>query len=118
MKPIFFDKKTCGTCKKAQAYLNESQVEFEKVDIINNPPSRELLDKFIDADNVKPHLNSRSAIYRDLKLGQNLPEKARAIDLMLQDSNLIKRPFIVQGDVGSFGFSTGEFDEKWGTSGK
>jgi len=32
---------------------------------------------------------------------------------MLQDSNLIKRPFIVRGDVGSFGFKADEFDEKW-----
>jgi len=118
MKPTFFDKKTCGTCKKAQAYLNESQVEFEKVDIINNPPTRELLEQFIDAENVKPHLNSRSAIYRELKLGQNLPDKAKAIELMLQDPNLIKRPFIVRGDVGSFGFAPNEFDEKWGTAGK
>jgi len=118
MKPTFFDKKTCGTCKKAQAYLNDSKVDFEVVDIINNPPSRELLEKFIDADNVKPYLNSRSAIYRELKLGQNLPDKAKAIELMLQDSNLIKRPFIVQGEVGSFGFTANEFDEKWGTSSK
>ncbi len=116
MKPIFFDKKTCGTCKKAQVYLKESKVEFEKVDIIQNPPSRELLEKFIDANNIKPYLNSRSAIYRELKLGQNIPDKARAIELMLQDSNLIKRPFIVRGNISSFGFVASEFDEKWGTS--
>ncbi len=113
MKLTFFDKKTCGTCKKAQAYLNDNKVEFELVDIISNPPDRALLEKFIDADNVKPHLNSRSTIYRELKLGQNLPDKARAIELMLQDSNLIKRPFIVKGATGSFGFKAEEFDEKW-----
>lgn len=118
MKPTFFDKKTCGTCKKAQAYLSESKVEFEKVDILNSPPSRDLLEKFIDANDVKPHLNSRSAIYRELKLGQNLPDKFKAIELMLQDPNLIKRPFIVMGDVSSFGFASTEFDEKWGTSSK
>ncbi len=118
MKPTFFDKKTCGTCKKAQAYLNESAIEFEKVDIISSPPHRELLEKFIDENDVKPYLNSRSTIYRELKLGQNIPDKAKAIDLMLEDPNLIKRPFIVRGDIGSFGFVAGEFDEKWGTSGR
>ncbi len=118
MKPTFYDKKTCGTCKKAQVYLNESKVEFEKVDILNTPPSRELLKKFINANDVKPFLNPRSAIYRELKLGQNLPDKARAIELMLHDPNLIKRPFVVNGDVASFGFSSNEFDEKWGTSSK
>ncbi|NQV16385.1 Spx/MgsR family RNA polymerase-binding regulatory protein [bacterium] len=113
MKPTFFDKKTCGTCKKAQAFLNEHQVQFEIVDIIKNPPDQAMLEKFIDADNIKPYLNSRSAIYRELKLSQNLPDKAKAIELMLQDSNLIKRPFIVQGERGSFGFNASEFDEMW-----
>ncbi len=113
MKPVFYDKKTCVTCKKAQVYLNESKVSFEVVDIINVPPQRKVLEQFIDADNVKPYLNSRSAIYREMKLGQNLPDKAKAIELMLQDPNLIKRPFIVKGDLGSFGFNAEEFDEKW-----
>ncbi|MCF7823235.1 MAG: Spx/MgsR family RNA polymerase-binding regulatory protein [Candidatus Marinimicrobia bacterium] len=113
MKPVFFDKKTCGTCKKAQAYLNENKVEFEIIDIINKPPDRELLNKFIDEDNVKQYLNPRSAIYRELKLGENIPDKARAIELMLQDSNLIKRPFIVKGEIASFGFKPEEFQEKW-----
>ncbi|MCF7922821.1 MAG: hypothetical protein K9M55_08980 [Candidatus Marinimicrobia bacterium] len=118
MKPIFFDKNTCGTCKKAQIYLNESKIEFEKVDIINSPPSRKLLEKFIDTNNVKAYLNSRSAIYRELKLGHNVPDKSHAIMLMLHDPNLIKRPFIVREDVASFGFTPTEFDEKWGTSGE
>jgi len=113
MKPIFFDKKTCGTCKKAQAYLNEKDVDFEVVDILKQPPERDLLEQFIDAENVKPFLNSRSAIYRDKKLGQNLPDKATAIALMLEDPNLIKRPFIVRGAEASFGFSAVDFDEKW-----
>lgn len=113
MKPIFFDKKTCGTCKKAQAYLKDNQVAFELVDIINSPPDKALLEKFIDEDNVKPYLNSRSAIYREKKLGQNLPDKAEAIKLMLEDPNLIKRPFIVRDSQGSFGFNADEFNEKW-----
>ncbi|MCF6237372.1 MAG: hypothetical protein L3J79_00925 [Candidatus Marinimicrobia bacterium] len=57
MQPVFFDKKTCGTCKKAQIYLNEHKVDFEIVDIINRPPSRDQLEKFMDADNMKPYLN-------------------------------------------------------------
>jgi len=113
VKPIFYDKKTCGTCKKAQAYLNEKQVDFEVVDIIDSPPSKELLERFIDANDVKPYLNSRSAMYRNLKLGHNVPDKTQAIKLMLHDPNLIKRPFIVEGVVGSFGFDAEELDDKW-----
>ncbi|MCF6237373.1 MAG: hypothetical protein L3J79_00930 [Candidatus Marinimicrobia bacterium] len=46
-------------------------------------------------------------------MGQNIPDKARAIELMLQDPNLIKRPFIIKGETGSFGFQADEFDDKW-----
>jgi len=113
MKPTFFDKKTCGTCKKAKAWLSEKDVAFEVVDIINAPPDRALLEAFIDENDVKSYLNSRSAIYRDRKLGKNLPTKAEAIELMLEDSNLIKRPFIVRGQEASFGFKEAEFEEKW-----
>ena len=113
MKPTFYDKKTCGTCKKAKAYLETRKVEFEVVDIITAPPAREMLESFIDAQDVKSYLNSRSAIYRDRKLGANLPTKAEAIELMLEDPNLIKRPFIIKGDVASFGFKEAEFESKW-----
>jgi arsenate reductase len=113
MKPTFFDKSTCGTCKKAKAYLNENKVEFELVDIIKQPPAREQLEQFIDEQNVKPFLNSRSAIYREQKLSENVPDKKTAIELMLKDPNLIKRPFIVKGDIGSFGFIVDEFEQKW-----
>ena len=113
MKPIFFDKKTCVTCKKTQAFLNENKVEFEIVDIIKNPPEKEILAKFIDADNVKSYLNTRSTSYRELNLGQNIPNKAKAIKLMLQDPNLIKRPFIVKDDTATFGLNVVELTEKW-----
>ena len=113
MKPTFYDKKTCGTCKKAKAWLEEQGVAFEIVNIISEPPTREMLERFIEEDNVKSYLNSRSAIYRDRKLGTNLPTKAQAIDMMLEDPNLIKRPFIIKGAAGSFGFQQDEFEEKW-----
>ncbi len=109
----FYYKKTCGTCKKARGFLEANGVDFQPLDIITEPPPRELLEKFIDPNNVKAYLNPRSAIYRQKKLGQNPPTKEEAIELMLQDPNLIKRPFIVYGDKASFGFKEDEFREKW-----
>jgi arsenate reductase len=100
----FYDKNTCGTCKKAKAFLNDRAVSFNVVDIITRPPSRELLEATIDEENVKAFLNPRSTIYRQQKLGQNTPTKAEAINLMLKDPNLIKRPVIVKGKAVTFGF--------------
>lgn len=108
----FYDKTTCGTCKKAKKYLNEQNVSFETIDIVNESPSREFLEKHIDEANLKAYLNSRSKPYREHKMSQNLPTKAEAIDIMLQDPNLIKRPIIIRGETVVFGFNEDEYQGK------
>lgn len=112
MSFTFYDKSTCGTCKKAKNYLNDHQVAFETIDIINEPPSREFLEKHIDEKNLKAYLNSRSKPYREHKMSQNLPTKSKAIELMLQDPNLIKRPIIIRGEAVVFGFNEDEYQER------
>lgn len=94
----FYDKSTCGTCKKAKAFLESQGIGFDVVDIVKNPPAKEVLEQLIDAQNVKPSLNIRSTLYKTANLGQNLPDKSRAIALMQQDPNLIKRPVILRAD--------------------
>jgi arsenate reductase len=106
----FYDKSTCGTCKKAKAFLNDHDVSFNIVDIVAQPPSRELLEATIDETNVKAFLNPRSAIYRERKLGQNIPTKAAAINLMLEDPNLIKRPVILKDEAVTFGFDPDDLE--------
>ena len=111
MAILFYHKSTCGTCRKARAYLDEKGVAYELVDIISGPPSRELLEATVDQNNVKAFLNPRSAIYRQRKLGQNVPSKPAAINLMLRDPNLIKRPVIIKGRAVVFGFNPLDLDK-------
>ena len=117
-------KDTCGTCRKAMDYLDERGVSYRVVDIITEPPTRAMLETNIDENNVKAYLNPRSAMYRDRKLSKNVPAKAEAIRLMLEDPNLIRRPVIIRGNPSSdppgalnaaavtFGFKSGELDDK------
>ena len=105
-----YQKSTCGTCKKATAYLDGKNVVYTSCDILTAPPTRELLEKHIDAANVPSFLNSRSALYRDRGMKNNPPDKKTAIDLMLQDPNLIKRPVIIKGRTVLFGFRDREVD--------
>lgn len=90
----FYGKKSCVTCQKAKAFLEAQGVDFKEFPIETQPPSQAILDKLIDAQDVKASLNSRSAIYKEKNLGKNIPDKATALKLMLQDPNLIKRPVI------------------------
>lgn len=103
-----YEKKTCTTCKKATAWLDSRGVAYERKDIVSEPPPADLLERAIDAQNVKASLNSRASIYREKKLGENVPSKKEAIRLMQQDPNLIKRPLIVTKD----GKLSMGFDEK------
>jgi arsenate reductase-like glutaredoxin family protein len=49
-------------------------------------------------------LNTRSASYRQQGFKQQPPTKAQAIELMVRDPNLIKRPIAVKGDTKVLGF--------------
>ena len=90
-----YSKKTCVTCKKALAFLDDKKIAYEAGEIEKSRPSKQLLESLVDPANVKASLNSRSAIYKQKNMGQKLPDKKTAIELMLKDPNLIKRPVIV-----------------------
>ncbi len=101
----FYGKKTCITCQKAKAYLEEAGLAFEEIPIEQTPPSRALLESLVDAENIKAALNTRSKAYKDKGLGEKIPAKQTVIDWMLADPNLIKRPVIVKPDgQASLGF--------------
>ncbi len=91
----FYGKKTCITCQKAKAFLQGQGVEFEEFPIETQPPTQALLEQLVNEADVKASLNSRSAVYKEQNLGKNLPDKKTAIQLMLKDPNLIKRPVIL-----------------------
>ena len=57
-----------------------------------------MLEKAINTRNVKESLNARSKMYRERKMGKKPPTKNKAIDLMLEDPNLIRRPLVVKGN--------------------
>jgi Spx/MgsR family transcriptional regulator len=91
----FYGKKTCITCQKAKAFLEGQGVEFEELSIETQPPTLAILEQLVDEANVKASLNSRSKVYKEKNLGKDLPDKKTAIQLMLKDPNLIKRPVIL-----------------------
>ncbi len=94
----FYGKKSCITCQKAKAFLEAESVDFEEIPIESQPPSRTVLTQAIDPANVKASLNPRSTIYKEKNLGKTLPDAKTAVTLMLEDPNLIKRPFILKSD--------------------
>jgi arsenate reductase len=100
-----FQKSTCGTCKKEKEYLTRVKISFDEVDIVKNPPSREFLEKNIDADNLNAYINKHSKPYREFDLARKKVGKSELIDMMLKDPNLIKRPILVDSKDVYFGYN-------------
>jgi arsenate reductase-like glutaredoxin family protein len=81
-------------------------VEVEFRDINKQPPAREFLEKHVPADAFLEFMSRRSPVFKK----QPLPaSKREAIDLMLEQPNLIKRPILVKGSRVLFGFDEDEY---------
>lgn len=78
-------------------------------DLAKDKPSRELLGRLIDEHGLDTVLNTRSPAFKALggrKLG-----KAEALELMMKDANLIKRPLVLGKNKTVFGYKPDEYDK-------
>jgi arsenate reductase len=103
----------CSTCKKALKFLDARKVSYERIAIVEHPPSVSELKKmlvFLKGD-LKKLFNTSGQVYRELGLSQKLPTMSEAEALLLLASNgkLIKRPFALSTELGLVGFSETEW---------
>jgi len=110
-KVTFYWKPRCNTCREVKALLEEQGHELDLRDLDEYPPPRSLLETHIDAKNVRAYLNTRSKIYQEHNLKEEPPTKKGAIELMMRDANLIKRPISVSGKIAVFGNDPEELKE-------
>jgi arsenate reductase len=110
-KITFYWKPKCSTCRDVKKYLEERGHELDLRDLDEYPPPRSLLETHIDAKNVKAYLNTRSNAYKEHGLKEDPPTKKGAIELMMRDPNLIKRPICVSGKLAVFGNDPEAFKE-------
>jgi arsenate reductase-like glutaredoxin family protein len=73
----------------------------EERDINRNPPERDFLEKHIDAERFLAFVSTRSPVFKSRPLPKS---KKEAIDLMMAQPNLIKRPILIRGSKAVFGF--------------
>jgi Spx/MgsR family transcriptional regulator len=101
---IFYHKSTWTTCRNARSFLRDLGVHLQERDLGKEPLSEAELGTLIGEAEVTEFLNTRSASYRQHGFKGQPPSKARAIALMAQDPNLIKRPITVKGHDKVVGF--------------
>jgi arsenate reductase-like glutaredoxin family protein len=73
----------------------------EQIDINKNPPSREFLEKHVDEKRFLDFVSTRSPVWKTRPLPRT---KKEAIDLMMEQPNLIRRPSLIKGSKVIFGF--------------
>ncbi|HZI40083.1 MAG TPA: ArsC/Spx/MgsR family protein, partial [Gemmatimonadaceae bacterium] len=69
--------------------------------INKNPPSREFLEKHVDVKRFLDFVSTRSPVWKTRPLPRT---KKEAIDLMMEQPNLIRRPILIKGSKVIFGF--------------
>jgi arsenate reductase-like glutaredoxin family protein len=79
-----------------------------ELDINREPPTREFLEKHIDAARFLDFVSTRSPVFKERPLPRS---KKEAIDLMIKNPNLIRRPILIQGAKVIFGFDKKQYEE-------
>jgi arsenate reductase-like glutaredoxin family protein len=82
-------------------------MDVEELDINRHPPGREFLERHVPADRFLDFVSRRSPVFKQRPLPAS---KKEAIDLMIAQPNLIKRPILVKGSRVVFGFDRQAFD--------
>ncbi len=74
---------------------------MDERDINKQPPDRAFLERHIEADRFLDFVSTRSPVFKTRPLPKS---KKEAIDLMVEQPNLIRRPVLVRGGKVTFGF--------------
>lgn len=83
-------------------------MEITEYDISKNPPDRAFLERHIDEKRFLDFVSTRSPVFKQRPLPKS---KNEAIELMMQQPNLIKRPILVRGGKAIFGFDREQYDK-------
>jgi arsenate reductase (glutaredoxin) len=77
-----------------------------ELDINREPPTRDFLEKHIDAKRFLDFVSTRSPVWKERPLPKS---KKEAIDLMMENPNLIRRPILIRGAKVIFGFDKDQY---------
>jgi arsenate reductase len=106
----------CSTCRKALKWLDARGVEHDDVDIVTAPPKKAELQRALKAGiPLKKLFNTSGQSYRDGKWGEKLASvsEGQALDALVADGKLIKRPFVLAGDDVLVGFDEAAYKARF-----
>lgn len=118
MEPLtLYSYPPCGTCKKAKKWLENHQIPYNDIHIVESPPSKEQLNDYYQKSGLplKKFFNTSGKKYRELGLKDQVKEASEEdlLNLLASDGMLIKRPIITDGHKVTVGFNEENFQKAW-----
>lgn len=117
-KAKMFVYAACGTCKKAQKWLDAHEIPYDTIPIVEQPPGAGELADLIARSGLPPRkwFNTSGQSYRALvaELGKERVASlsdAEIIERLAADGKLIKRPVLVTDSRVLVGFQEGAYAE-------
>ncbi len=109
----------CSTCRKALKWLDGKGVDYEPFDIVTSPPKKTELQRALKSGvPLKKLFNTSGASYREGDWGQKLSSgkvtEAEALEALVADGKLIKRPFALTPDGVLVGFDEAAYKKAFG----
>ena len=93
-----FSYSSCSTCRRAIQWLKKNDIGFELIDILDSPPTKEMLISASELYGDRKYLiNTSGTIYRSM--GSKVVKKMSDNELLerfLLEPRLIKRPFLYE----------------------
>jgi arsenate reductase (glutaredoxin) len=112
-----YEYNQCSTCQKALKFLDAKGVKYERVPIVDKPPTKTELKKMLGylkdkGGSFKNLFNTSGQLYREFDISTKLKEgmtEAEALELLSANGKLVKRPFVLTDDSGTVGFKEDEW---------
>lgn len=111
MKKTLYGIPNCDTVKKARTWLAEHGHDFEFHDFKKQGLSRELAARWLEQLDWEVLVNRKGMTWRNLpdERKASITDKTAALELMLENPSVIKRPVLEGAGPLSVGFSADQY---------
>jgi arsenate reductase len=119
MKKILYGIPNCDTVKKARTWLAEHGQDVEFHDFKKQGLTREILAAWLQQLDWEVLVNRKGLTWRNLSDEQKaaVKDKDSALELMLANPSVIKRPVLDAGGKLTVGFSAAQYQQFFGVPG-
>lgn len=116
MQTVLYGIPNCQTVKKARLWLEEKNIPFEFINFKVQIPKEAQIQMWLKSIPIEKLLNRQSTTWRklDLLTQAKANSKEGAIQLMIDNTSLIKRPVLVYQNQTYLGFTPDSYQNIFG----